>query len=413
MVVFGQPGDKRTEGIQAALKALSLPPAAIVPYAALLGGETGLADAVDGLGESLLRLADTVDGVAEPPLLRLESPGGSFETERALIALGAPDAAEGDDELHPLPVHPEFHPISKASALRLPELPGVLHHPGQWFRGYCRLLAKLSREAKELMPGATWHNDPRDIALMTDKRRTQLALAQAGVEVPRRIGGERPPVDYETLRAAMASEGVWRLFVKLASGSAASGVIAYQVNPVTGAEIAITTIGVERYTTRPPVYYNSGKPKRYTDGGEIAAMINWLYRHGAYAERWVAKRRVQQGGACDIRQLVAGGEAGHAVVRASSAPVTNLHLRSKRLTLDEAGFSPDVQERVRDISLRTAAVFPASFSMGIDVLVSEGAERCYVADVNPFGDLLYGVKHKGLTPYEWELARWFDGRLNV
>lgn len=327
--------------------------------------------------------------------------------EKALIALGAPDAArEGDDVLHPLPDHPGSYPLSAASALRLPELPGVLHHPGQWFRGYCRLLARLRREAETALPGAEWLNDPKDIALMTDKRRTQEVLAHAGVAVPRIIGGDAAPTDYESLRKAMASEGIYRVFVKLASGSAASGVIAYQVNPVTGAEIAMTTIGVESYVTRPPVYYNSGKLKRYTDSGEIAAILNWLYRHGAHAEQWIAKRRVG-GLACDIRQLVAGGKAGHAVVRASKTPVTNLHLRSQRMNAAEAGLSPEVQEQVRSIAGRTAAVFPASFSMGIDVLVSEGAQRCYVADVNPFGDLLYGARHEGLTPYEWEMSLLF------
>ncbi|MHA7964134.1 STM4014 family protein [Paenibacillus sp. CAU 1782] len=393
LIVIGQPGDRRTEGIQSALDKLSLPPAVIVPFADALGGEGVLEKAARGLSGA--------------PLLRMESPGGSFEIEKALIALGAPDAArEVDDALHPLPDHPHLSPLSAASALRLPELPGVLHHPGQWFRGYCRLLASLRREVKTALPEARWLNDPQDIALMTDKRRTQEALARAGVAVPRTIGGETPPDNYELLREAMAAEGVHRVFVKLASGSAASGVIAYQVNPVTGAEIAMTTIGVESYVTRPPVYYNSGKLKRYTDSGEIAAIVNWLYRHGAHAEQWIAKRRVG-GQACDIRQLVAGGEAGHAVVRASKTPVTNLHLRSQRLNPAEAGLSPEVQERVQCIARQTAAVFPASFSMGVDVLVSEGAQRCYVADVNPFGDLLYGVRHEGLTPYEWEMSLLF------
>jgi glutathione synthase/RimK-type ligase-like ATP-grasp enzyme len=362
------------------------------------------ADVLQGVG-ALVRAAQALES---PPLLRLESPGGSFQTEKALIALGAPDAAvEGDDTLHPLPDHPGSYPLSASSALRLPELPGVLHHPGQWFRGYCRLLAKLRREAETALPGAKWLNDPKDIALMTDKRRTQEALTLAGVAVPRIIGGAAAlPTDYETLREAMAAERIYRVFVKLASGSAASGVIAYQVNPVTGAEIAVTTIGVERYVTRPPVYYNSGKLKRYTESGEIAAIVNWLYKHGAHAEQWIAKRRVR-GLSCDIRQLVAGGKAGHAVVRASKTPVTNLHLRSQRMDAGEAGLSTEVQEQVRRIALQAAAVFPSSFSMGIDVLVSEGAQRCYVADVNPFGDLLYGVRHEGLTPYEWEMSLLF------
>lgn len=37
-----------------------------------------------------------------------------------------------------------------------------------------------------------------------------------------------------------------RVFVKLACGSGASGVVAYQINPRTGDEIAITTMGMEQ-----------------------------------------------------------------------------------------------------------------------------------------------------------------------
>lgn len=389
MIVIGQPGDKRAEGIQAARKRLSLAPARIISYQELL------------VNIELLN-CDETDG-ATAPLLRLESPGGSFEIERAFIALGAYDAAgEQDDSLNPLPEHPQLSRLSRAAALRLRELPGVLHHPHQWFKGYCRFLASLRKRAAEAMPAALWQNDPAEIALMTDKRRTQAVLRQAAIAVPRPIGGEKPPFDYDSLRAKMKGDRIQRAFIKLAYGSAASGVIAYQINPVTGAEIAITTIGVERYVTRPPIYYNSGKLKRYTDTKEIAAIVNWLYRHGAYAEQWIPKSRYGRHG-FDIRQLVAGGEAGHAVARVSAEPMTNLHLRSERMSLQDVGLSLELQYEVRHIAQRTAEQFPASFSMGIDVLIAEGSGRCYIADVNPFGDLLYGVEHQGQTPYEWEM----------
>lgn len=389
MVVIGQLGDKRTEGIQAARKRLSLEPAHIISYKALLENNEWLGD----IGRNL----------PVAPLLRLESPGGSFEIERAFIALGARDAeGELDDSFNPMEEHPELSPLTTAAALRLQDMPGVLHHPSQWFKGYCRFLSHINQKAQQYLPGAVWQNNPADIALMTDKRRTQRLLRKNEIAVPRGIGGELPPVDYVSLRDKMKADGIFRVFVKLAFGSAASGVIAYQVNPVTGAEIATTTIGVERYVTRPPIYYNSGKLKRYTNHAEIAAIINWLYQHGAYAEQWIPKSRFDRRG-FDIRQLVAGGEAGHAIARVSETPVTNLHLRSQRLTLEEVGLSAEVQQRISETAKATAAIFPNSFSMGIDVLLSEGAQRCYIADVNPFGDLLYGVTHRGLTPYEWEL----------
>jgi hypothetical protein len=197
-----------------------------------------------------------------------------------------------------------------------------------------------------------------------------------------------------------------RVFIKLATGSAASGVIAYQRHPSTGAEIAITTIGIERYAARPPIFYNAGKLRRYTDSADIAAIVDWLYRHGAYAEQWIAKRGFD-GRAFDIRQLVVAGEPCHAIARVSSTPITNLHLRSERMSPEQAGLSPESIERVRCIAAGAVGAFPRSAVAGIDVLVSEGSERCYVADVNPFGDLLYGARHEGMDPYEWEMRKLF------
>jgi hypothetical protein len=399
LIVIGNPGDRRTEGIRQAREKLDLPPAIILPYAGLLQGRH--------LGELL---AEQQPGMAAAgigdaqPLLRLESPGGSFESERALIQLGAPDAAGVSDALHAYGQRPDPWPLSVKTALRLKDMPGVLHHPSQWFRGYCRLLERLRREAEEAGLGAEWINDPADIAAMTDKRRTQHILAAADVAIPRPLGGAAPPVDYVSLREKMTAERMHRVFIKLACGSAASGVIAYQVNPSTGAEVAMTTVGVEHYITRPPIYYNSGKLRRYTDTATISGIINWLYRHGAYAEQWIPKA-VFGSRSFDIRQLVVFGEACHAVARCSTTPITNLHLRSKRMEPAEAGLSAEQMEQVRDTARQALAAFPRSGIAGIDVLVSSGTQRTSIADVNPFGDLLYDVEYRGYSTYEWEMKR--------
>ncbi|WP_405107797.1 STM4014 family protein [Paenibacillus sp. FSL K6-1217] len=467
LIVFCQPGDRRSAGIQQARSRLGMPPALLIPYAGLLEGQP-LADLLTlavqqqaaGLPEQVSRqlrgampeppalngtqvpalpatmdrssggysapetaaepqhlLPDASDGsfsaysalepaaAACPPLLRLESPGGSFALERALIALGAPDAPDTDDSLHPFGLQPDLRPLSFKTASALKELPGVLHHPSQWFRGYCRLLARLRQEAGQLLPASRWTNDPAEIAAMTDKRRTQQILAEAGVSVPRplRGSGGHPPVDYASLRELMLSQRMHRVFIKLASGSAASGVIAYQLNPATGAESAVTTIGVENYITRPPVYYNSGKLQRYTDSARLAGIINWLYRHGAYAEQWIPKPGIS-GHSFDIRQLVVAGRACHAVARVSTTPITNLHLRSRRMTPAEAGLTEAQQAEVRRTAEASLAAFPNCSVAGIDVLAGSSGQM-YTADVNPFGDLLYDVEYQGCSTYEWEMKQ--------
>lgn len=422
LIVICNPGDRRSEGIQLARQRLGMPPAILIPYAGLLQGQP-LADLLEqamqqrngqpGLTELAAQGRDSNwrSGPAAPapdtipPLLRLESPGGSFEIERALIALGAPDAPGADDSLHPYGSQPDLRPLSFKAAGVLKDMPGVLHHPSQWFRGYCRLLARIQLEAGQLLPAARWTNDPGEIAAMTDKRRTQQILAAAGVPVPRPLRGSsgQVPVDYGSLRGLMLSQRMHRIFIKLASGSAASGVIAYQLNPATGAEVAVTTIGVENYITRPPVYYNSGKLRRYTDPALLAGIINWLYRHGAYAEQWIPKPG-GSGQSFDIRQLVVAGRACHAVARVSTTPITNLHLRSRRMTPAEAGLTEEMQAQVRQTAEQSLAAFPRSSVAGIDVLVGSTG-RTYTADVNPFGDLLYDVEYHGCSTYEWEMKQ--------
>lgn len=404
MIVIGIPGDKRTSGIQKARSDLGMPPAIILSYAELLQGRS-LEDLLEAQKQHVSSQPAVYNGIdysTAPPLLRLESPGSSFEVERALIALGAPDALDPDDSLHPFGDRPDPHPLRVKVAEQLKDMQGVLHHPSQWFRGYCRLLARLLREAHEIYPDSQWLNHPGDIAAMTDKRQTQLVLSQAGIPIPRPVAQEQQPTDYASLREMMMSRRMHRVFIKLAFGSAATGVIAYQLHPVTGAEIAITTVEVENYITRPPIYYNSGKLRRYTDTATISGIINWLYRHGAHAEQWIPKAGFQ-GRAFDIRQLVVLREACHAVARVSTTPITNLHLRSQRMSPSEAGLSESVQEQVRITAVQALAAFPRSSVAGIDVLVSEGSQQCYVADVNPFGDLLYEVKYRGCSTYEWEM----------
>ncbi|KHL94166.1 hypothetical protein QW71_19075 [Paenibacillus sp. IHB B 3415] len=450
LIVFCNPGDRRSEGIQQARSRLGMPPAVLIPYAGLLQGQP-LADLLEQAGQRVdgMRVLDALQGQATvnspapdrlpdltesaaqgrdtsrqarpaapapdtapapapdtaPPLLRLESPGGSFEIERALIALGAPDAPDADDSLHPYGGQPDLRPLSFKAAGALKDMPGVLHHPSQWFRGYCRLLARIQREAGQLLPAARWTNHPGEIAAMTDKRWTQQILAAAGVPIPRPLmdSSGQAPVDYASLRGLMLSQRMHRVFIKLASGSAASGVIAYQFNPATGAEVAVTTIGVESYITRPPVYYNSGKLRRYTDSALLTGIINWLYRHGAYAEQWIPKPGAG-GQSFDIRQLVVAGVACHSVARVSSTPITNLHLRSRRMTPAEAGLTEDMQAEVRHTAEQSLAAFPRSSVAGIDVLVGSTG-RTYTADVNPFGDLLYDVEYHGCSTYEWEMKQ--------
>jgi len=187
-------------------------------------------------------------------------------------------------------------------------------------------------------------------------------------------------------------------------GSGASGVIAYQLNPRTGEEIALTTMGIERYNAKPPVFYNQFKLQRYTEQADIRLIVNWLLRHGAHVERWIPKATIGDR-AFDIRQLVVDGGACHAIARVSRTPITNLHLRSERMQLGELGLPASMIAAVRHSAEQALKAFPRSRIAGMDVLLDQHSGRMYIADVNPFGDLLYNVAYKGFGAYEWEMKR--------
>ncbi|WP_322907933.1 STM4014 family protein [Paenibacillus campi] len=437
-ILFGNPGNKRTSGWQQALQHHGQPAALEVSYARLLhalrAGET-LPEVLDSMSKrnwqrrqaekSAAIMSAVSVGMAtgapvsniwmgsgtEPLLLRLDAPGDNVAVERGLIALGATDADDSlNDSLLPLPHQTVQGSIAAAEARRLEGQYGRILYPAQWFRGYCRLLSWLQTEVERHLPQAQWMNAPADIALMFDKRACSLQLAAAGIAVPATLAGDAaeqmPLRSYDELRQQMEQQRVYRVFVKLFCGSAASGVIAYQYQPRTGAEIAMTTIGKEQVGDE-TIFYNSGRLIRYTDHTDIRQVVDWIAAQGAHVERWVSKAALD-GRVYDVRQLVCRSGTGHAVLRLSRTPITNLHLRNERLLLADAGLSDALQSAIGSTAQHALAAFPNSFCAGMDVLVPAGGGIPLIMDVNPFGDLLYHVQHQGLGTYAWELACWLQ-----
>ncbi|WP_189008699.1 STM4014 family protein [Paenibacillus marchantiophytorum] len=400
MILIGNPGNRRTNGLQAARVKLGMSPAVVVPYLALLKGEISLAEVAEREG---LQLGKT-------PWLRLDAPGEDHEVECALIALGSPDAAgsNGGDRLLPFGARSDPDPWSQAMIAGLKEQPGRLYHPSQWFRGYGRLLARLEQEAAELWPEGQWVNAPRDIVAMFDKRRTHEVLQAAGVPVPRPLAEPDRISNCEELKEFMIMQRKHRIFIKLACGSGACGVVAYQINPVTGAELAVTTVGVESYLSRPSMFYNSMKILTYSDRKTIRLIVNWLLQQGTHIEQWIAKAAYEER-SFDVRQLVVAGEPCHSIARVSRSPITNLHLRSERMSLEAVGLDANLRNSVGVCAAQALAAFPDSLVAGVDVLLSRGSLRPYVLDINPFGDLLYKVQFQGEDTYTWELMNCAKG----
>ena len=69
--------------------------------------------------------------------------------------------------------------------------------------------------------------------------------------------------------------------------------------------------------------------RRYHQAAEVADLIDALAREGVQVEEWLPKAGLDES-VFDLRVVVIGGEARHAVVRMGPGPMTNLHLGNRR-----------------------------------------------------------------------------------
>uniref|UniRef100_UPI000B09F357 STM4014 family protein n=1 Tax=Nonomuraea pusilla TaxID=46177 RepID=UPI000B09F357 len=300
-----------------------------------------------GLAEPyVIAWPDVLSGrpLAAPPgsLLRVDSPGEDAEADALLRGPGDPARVGGG---------------------------------AAWYAGFT---AGLDRVAA--IPGVRLLRDAGETAVLFDKRRCHAVLEAAGVPVPPAF----PAGSYAELRAGMAERGWSRVFVKPAHGSSASGVIAFQAagHQVKAVTSAAWTGGAPR---------NSLRLSSYAAEEEVRRLVDFLGPDGLHVERWFPKASLGDGRVFDLRVVAVAGRPTHAVVRASRAPMTNLHLGGGRGDLDVVRSRPELWERVLDVCARTAACFPGSPSVGVDVMVGADLRSVAVAEVNAFGDLLPGL----------------------
>lgn len=376
-VVVGNPDGRRVALFQEALTAGEhrRPPAVVVAWADLLAGRADLGDVV--------RPGD---------LVRIESPGRDFAVERLLLARGAAEPDEEGDGA--------YAGIPAAECADLPFRRGEILCPRQWYRGLRSALSLLRDQLGAASRDVTLLNAPAEIALLFDKAACQAHLAAAaGAPIPRPLGIVRGWAD---LTARMAGADVNRVFVKLAHGSSASGVVAYRRNGSGGRHQAFTTVEEEGGRL-----YNSRRVRRLTEPGEIAALVDALCRHRVAAEEWLPKADLPGAGAFDVRALVVAGRMRHVVARCSRrSPMTNLHLLNDRAGEEavRARVGGAAWAQLSECVGRAArAAFPRSLHVGFDVLWTPGFRRLAFLEANAFGDLLPGALHEGESTYEAEV----------
>ena len=379
-VVIGNPGTRRIDLFQSALRRLGLPPARVVSYADLIAGRDA-------------RERQALPGAVRPgAVVRIESPDQDFGVERAILALGA-DAA-GEDGCDSLP---------RAVVERLPFEPGRMLSSRQWYLGLCEALRLIERQLADC-PDHQLMNHPADVAVMFDKRRCHERLLRCGVPVPQSLG---PVGSYDELVERMRRAGCYRVFVKPAHGSSACGVVAYQTN---GREHhATTTVEMER-RGKELCLFTSRRLRVYRDVREIAELVDALCRQRVHVERWLPKAGIDDR-TFDLRVVVIAGQAKHVVVRSSRGPLTNLHLGNARASAERV--RAKMGEAAWDAACRTCeralACFAGSLYAGIDLLISPGFRRHAILEVNAFGDLLLDTYCDGLDTYTAEVLALLAG----
>lgn len=311
-------------------------------------------------------LRDGGHDFADDEVVRLDSPGENAEVDRLLRGVDEPTRVEGS---------------------------------ARWYTRFLEGVGSLR--------GGWRLDDPGELAVLFDKRLCHARLDAAGVPVPQSptSGNQRAVEDWSGVRDLMAKAGLRRVFVKLAHGSSASGVLA--VETTASGRIRATT-SVER--TPDGDLHNSLRIRRYTEEAHIAAIVDALAPDGLHIERWLPKASLGSRSA-DLRIVVVAGRATHAVVRTSRSPLTNLHLGGTRGDLAAVrALAGDRWAEALSVSERAAACFPGTLCVGVDLLPAVGWRRFAVGEVNAFGDLLPrltglpGSGAEGLDTYAAQVA---------
>ena len=367
-LLIGVPGSRRTQLFQAALERAGEPTARVVSFIDLLREK------------AIVSSSETI--------VRVDSPGKDFETERALLHAGA-EAANNE----------HFAGITHEEIDRLEFERGRILYPRQWYLGLCKALQIIESQ----LSGCLFMNSLSEIVVMFDKPRCQAVLKNHGIPVARDLGEIE---SFAELRRRMAETGCARVFIKLAHGSSASGMVAYQTN---GAKHqATTTVEVEKSGNK---FYNTRSIRVCRDVGEIAQLVDELCRHRVYVEQWLPKAGID-GRTFDLRIVVIARQAMHTVVRLGRHPMTNLNLLGGRGNLDQvlqrigsAGWAA-IQRTCEQVM---TTCFPRSLYAGIDLRISPNYQHHQVLEINAFGDLLPGVLSNDRDTYETEIVAMVRG----
>lgn len=370
-VVVANPHCRRLELFRAAVEKCGYCAPVVVSYSALLAKEVCLQDVV-----------------REGDFARLESPGRDWEVEKALLLRGVrATSAEG-----------RFQVLANEQVEALEFDKGRLWPSHQWFLGLSDLISNLSAQLEACAPHRATHSGA-DVLTFFDKPRCHARLQAAGIAVPQALPS---PLNFEEFMNLLREAGWRRVFLKLAHGSSAAGVVAFQTN---GSQVRAHTTTEMVQENGEIRLYNSRKLRIYETWGEVAQLINALCRENLHIERWFPKASLG-GKTCDARVVVIAGRVWGGITRLSSGPLTNLHLLNDRAPLSRlrAAMRPDDWDSASVACEAAMKLFPATLTGGVDLVFSPDFRRHAILEINAWGDLLPGVEENGQDTYGAQIA---------
>lgn len=368
-VVVANPDCRRLEGFQNALQKCGLAPAIVVNYAPILRGEVEL-------GET----------VREGDWVRLESPGRDWEVEKLLLKSGI-EAARAENS-----------PFLSARELEnLGFEKGRLWPSRQLFLGFSGLMLDIGAQLKRCAPHFSTHH-PGEILTMCDKIAAHALLSENGVAVAPGLPTAR---SFEELISRMKTAFWNRAFLKIAHGSSASGVVAFQFR---GANVSAQTTVEMVENGGQTRLYNSRQLRNYRSWREVKTLIDALCQERLHVEKWFPKASLN-GKICDARVVVIRKGVWDGAVRLSDSPLTNLHLGNARApleTLKNAMKDPFWQSAMQSCE-RAMNCFPHSLCGGVDLAFSPDFSRHAILEINVWGDLLPATWRDGRDAYRAQI----------
>lgn len=363
-------GCRRLAFYRDALQKLGFHAPVVVPYSDLLARKVHLQEVI-----------------REGDIVRLESPGRDWGVEKALLLRGVEAAAREN----------QFRWLRAKEVEALEFDKGRLWPSRQWFCGLASLMNEIKTQLQHCPPHQLTHQ-PNDITTFFDKPLCQARLQAAKIPVPPALPF---PANFEAFMSQLREKGWRRVFLKLAHGSSAVGVVAFQTN---GAQVrAVTTTEMVHHNGECQLY-SSRKLRTYESWQEVEQLVNQLCRERLHVEKWFPKASLQ-GKTCDARLVVIAGRVWGGIARLSHGPLTNLHLLNDRAPLSQ------LRDAMRDQDWRAAcdsceaamALFPDTLTGGVDIAFSPDFRRHAILEINAWGDLLPDVSVDRQGTYEAQI----------